>query len=282
MKDQEMLRLMRVRDESQIPELATVIVSSGTAAEVFEYFADEAITPFLLPLLSEIHAQLRQRDGVAADLKSCEGVFAPWRVARQSLSWDVVEPWLIEELLKCIPGYLRLMNSIYYFWLATESHTREQRERSRAAVYHKCKAEFSSAARNVICSSFDPLFPWVLFHLVFTPDYERQDTVPYGTAQDWAWFGPVLLKTMNLCPSVLVPQTVITANAWETRRREVIAYRFNDEFLNIWFGDQVNTIVRIVADFDLRLVSKLEPNAIGYLTAAKEQAQRRLASSETP
>jgi len=281
MRDQEMLRLMRVRDQSQIPALASAIVGSQAAAEVFEYFADEPIRPFLLPLLSEIHAQLRKRDGVAADLKGCEGVFAPWRVARQTLSWDMVEPWLIGELLKCIPGYLRLMNSIYYFWLATETHTRHERERARAAVHGKCKAEFSSANNDVICSSFDPLFPWVLFHLVFTSDYERQDTVPYGTAEDWAWFGPVLLTTTNLCPAVLLPQIVITANAWETRRREIIAYRFNDEFLNAWFGDQVKELLRVIAEFDLGVVSKLEPNAIGYLTAAKEEAQRRLAASET-
>ncbi len=278
MTDQEMLRMMRAPDNRQLGRLADEIISSESSAQVFEYFADDSAKQILLPLMTEIHARLRQRDGVSADLKGSEGAFSPWRVARRQFNWNEVEPWLIEELLKCIPGYLRLLNSIYYFWLATDEHTRAQREPARAAVREKCKQEFSHQSDAVVCGSFDPTFPWVLFHLVFTADYQKQDTVPYGTSEDWAWLAPILLRAANTCPPILLPQIIITANAWETRAREVIAYRFNDELLRTWFTEQASTLIRIVADFDLGTVAQLESNALGYLKAAKEEAKRRLAA----
>src|SRR5438105_9673688 len=104
MRDQAMLRLMRSSEERNLLALATEILGSNDAAAVFEYFADESTTPLLLPLLSIIHTELRRVHGVAADLKVNDGVFAPWRVARRDLNWSAIEPWLVEELLKCIPG----------------------------------------------------------------------------------------------------------------------------------------------------------------------------------
>jgi len=281
MRDQQMLQMMRAPDNRQLGQLADEIISSESSAQVFEYFADDSAKQILLPLMTEIHARLRQRDGVRADLKGSEGVFSPWRVATNVLDWRTIEPWLIEELLKCIPGYLRLLNSIYYFWLATDKHTRAQREPARAAVLEKCKRELSGPDDSVVCRSFDPTFPWVLFHLVFTPDYETQNVVPYGTSEDWAWLAPILLRATNTCPFILIPQMIIIANAWETRAREVIAYQFNDELLDAWFGQQTNQVIRLVADFDLGGVTQLESNALGYLKAAKEEAKRRLATLQT-
>ncbi|HKN84693.1 MAG TPA: hypothetical protein VJW17_14710 [Pyrinomonadaceae bacterium] len=280
MRDQEMLRMMKAAENQQVGQLAQEIIESENSAQVFEYFADRSTTAILLPLLTEIHAKLRQRDGVHADLKSSQGVFSPWRVATQSLDWETVKPWLIDELLKCIPGYLRLLNSIYYFWLATDKHTHAQREPARAAVLDKCRQELVKGDGSVLCASVDRDFPWVLFHLVFTPDYQMPDPVPYGTSQHWAWLGPIVLNGMKICPAVLMPQLIIIANAWETRAREVIAYRFNDELLNSWFGEQANDVIRIVREFDLATVAQLEPNALGYLKAAKEEAERRLIATQ--
>ncbi len=75
-----MLRMMTAT-ETQVGQLAQEIIASESSAQVFEYFADENTKQILLPLLTEIHAGLRQRDGVHADLKNSEGVFSPWRVA---------------------------------------------------------------------------------------------------------------------------------------------------------------------------------------------------------
>ncbi len=136
-----MLRMLRTAEtEDKVTALAGEIISSGSAAEVFEYLADETTRPILLPLLTASYANFRSRDGVAADLKNV-GFSALWRIARNTLEWSAIEPWLIEELQKCIPGHLRLVNSIYYYWLG-DRHTPNERERSRQAVFDKCKTEF--------------------------------------------------------------------------------------------------------------------------------------------
>ncbi len=55
---------------------------------------------------------------------------------------------------------------------------------------------------------------------------------------DWAWLGPMLLRSITQCPSTLLPQIVILSNAFHTRQREVIAYQFNEELLEAWFGQK--------------------------------------------
>ena len=271
-----MLQLMRRSDQDQAQKLADYILASETAAGVFEYFADEKTVPLLLPILSHIHAKLRQRYGIAADLKHNEGVFAVWRVARQTLDWRVIEPWLVDELLMCIPGYFRLLNSIYYFWLATEEHTREQREPVRRAVLNACKSSLTPADDSATCNSFDPSFPWVLFHLVFTTDFEQPDAVPYGAASDWAWLGPLLMRAVRVCPATIIPQLIIVANDFDIRRRTVIAYRFNEELLREWFGVKVPEFVEMVRRFEPEDAQQLDANAIGYIRAAKAEAEKRL------
>lgn len=277
MRDQEMLRLIRTPEKSSLSELAAQFVESDSTSEVFEYFVGESFAPHLLPLLSEIHARLRRRDGVGADLKKADGSFAPWRVAHRFLDWSIIEPWLIAELLKCIPGYLRLLNSIYYFWTARETNTRVEREAPRAAVHKACKRHFGADKPEIVCSSFDPSFPWTLFHLVFTTEFEKRESVPLGTVADWAWLGPVLLPSVNHCPSTLLPQLVIAANAFETRRRDVIVYRFNEELLEAWFGDERHVFLQMVGAYEAETIS-LDANAVEYLRAAKQEAIRLLSS----
>ncbi len=279
MRDQAMLQLMRRSDQNQAQKLADYILASETAAGVFEYFADEKTVPLLLPILSHIHAKLRQRYGVAADLKHNEGLFAVWRIARRAINWHEIEPWLIDELLKCIPGYFRLLNSVYYFWLATEEHTPQEREPVRRAVLDACKARLNETNDSELCNSFDPSFPWILFHLVFTTDFEHADLVPYGGITDWAWLGQLLLRAAPSCPATLVPQLIIAANDFETRRQITIAYRFNEDLLREWFGEKVPEFMEIVGRFRPDDVQQLDANAIGYIRAAKADAERRLTST---
>jgi hypothetical protein len=276
MRDQTMLRLMRRSDRDQVPTLVNEILASEAAAGIFEYFADEAIKPLLLPVLSNVHSELRRRYGVTADLKHNEGVFCVWRVARATFDWGTIEPWLVDELLKCIPGYLRLLNSIYYFWLATEMRTREQREPVRRAVLDACKTRLTAADDNALCNSFDPSFPYVLFHLVFTTDFQQPDVVPYGSASDWAWLGQRLLRAVGACPATIIPQLIIAMNDFETRRRTAIAYRFNDELLREWFGARASEFVEIVRGFEPDDAQQMDVNAVGYIRAAKADAERRL------
>lgn len=272
-----MLRLMRRSDDAKIADLARTILESKEGAGVFEYFADETTAPTLLPILSAIHSELRRQHGVAADLKQNDGVFAVWRVARRTLDRTAIEPWLIDELLQCVPGYLRLLNSIYYFWLGTDAHTRAEREPVRAAILHACQDRLARADDTTVCNSFDPTFPWVLFHLVFTTDFEHPETVPYGSHTDWSWIGPVLLRAAAHCAATLIPQLVIVANSFDTRRREVITYRFNEQLLRDWFAENTATFLAAVKDFRPESAAHaLEPNALGYLRAAMDAAQQQV------
>jgi hypothetical protein len=83
-----------------------------------------------------------------------------------------------------------------------------------------------------------------------------------------------LLHAISHCPSILLPQVVILSNAFEPRRREVITYRFNEELLDAWFAEKKVELLRMIQDLDLESPSPLEPNALAYLRAAKEEATR--------
>jgi hypothetical protein len=276
MTDQEMLRLMGVRGTAELSKLAAAILSSESAAAVFEYFADGSTTPLLLPLLSEIYAQLRRRDDAGADLKNAEGSFAPWRLAQRRLGWETIEPWLIGEVIKNAPNHLRLLNSIYYYWTAGENHSRSQREPVRAAVHRVCKERMADAPSQVVCGGFDPAFPWILFHLVFTTEYEKPEAVPFGTARDWDWLARALLEASESCPSTLLPQLVIATNTWESRQKTVIDYTFNEELLVLWFGDKRERFLRSVISLDAGSLKTEDANAVAYFQAAQKDAAEKL------
>jgi hypothetical protein len=76
-----------------------------------------------------------------------------------------------------------------------------------------------------------------------------------------------------------MPQLIIAANDFDTRRRTVIAYRFNDQFLREWFGEKASEFIGMVRGFDADDAQQLDANAIGYIRAAKADAEERLSTS---
>jgi hypothetical protein len=158
------------------------------------------------------------------------------------------QDWLVEELEKCIPGHLRLLYDIYYFWLGTDKHTRDERTRPRKAILDRARDQFASLPVEKFIESFDPSFPYTLFHLIFTSDYEKPTEVPYGSLSDWAWIGPILLRAIEIRPDEMMPQAIISVSADAQRRSERLTYAFDEERVRGLFGnrseDFFNTVAR--------------------------------------
>jgi hypothetical protein len=185
------------------------------------------------------------------------------------------EDWLIAELEKCVPGFLKLMHDIYYFWLGTEKHTRAERLRPREAVLSCVRRQFTNLPAEKFIESFDPAFPYTLFHLIFTSDYETPQDVPFNSLSDWAWIGPILLKAVELSPEEMMPQVLILLNADARRGGEQLKYFFDEARLQGLFGDQGDEFLKTVAR-GFPIYSELDAQARQLIELAIRAAQKRI------
>ena len=115
-----------------------------------------------------------------------------------------------------------------------------------------------------------------MFHLVFTSDYQRPETVPLGNPTDWQWLGPIIWRALETCPSVVLSQFLIAANALEVRGGEQIRYQFNEPLLDSWFGERKTELFHRIAAWEPQ-VELLDPNAQAYVWAGQLEAKKRIA-----
>jgi hypothetical protein len=245
-RDQRILSLMdrSASDPTALAELAEEITDSPYASSAFEDFSGVGKFNQELPLLSEVYAVIRRRHGPRADRDECPGFFAPWRRINNNRTGGF-EDWLVTEIRKCIPGHLGLLTKIYYYWLGTEAHSREERVRARQAIVDGLRETWASIPPESVANGFDPVFPYVLFHLVFTSDYQMPDTVPLGTIDDWAWSGSLLLKASEANPQAVLPQILIALNSDDERGGPVPRYSIDLKRLEKWFGTEAKTLLAL-------------------------------------
>jgi len=86
---------------------------------------------------------------------------------------------------------------VYYYWLGTKSPAFGSRIRSRDAIFTKLQSTWESSTPSEIAKGFDPAYPYALFHIVFTADYETPASVPKNSAIDWKWLSSVLLEMLH-------------------------------------------------------------------------------------
>jgi len=277
-RDQSILALMKAADDTAgLAALASAIAESKEASAAFEHFVDIFQDFQLLPLLSEVYSVIRRRQGRRYNRDDNPGFFAPWRIMDRHNLPTGFEDWLIAELQKCVPGSLKLMHDIYYFWLGTEKHTREQRLRPREAVLNRMRTQFTSLPVEKFIESFDPAFPYTLFHLIFTSDYETPQNVPYNSLNDWAWIGPILLKAVEISPEEMMPQVLILLNADERRGGEQLKYSFDGARLQSFFGDRSDEFLKTVAR-GFPIPSELDTQARQSIELAIQAAQKRVSA----
>lgn len=246
--DQRLLSLMR-RSGSEpqaVRELADAITDSYFASNAFEHFARAFSFDHSLSLLTEIYAVIRTRHGSEADRDELPGFYAPWRLISDNRPVGF-EAWLIDELKKCLPRHLRLATNIYYYWLGTDRHTRAEREAARRAILDTLRTSWTGMSPAEIAVGFDPNFPYILFHLVFTADYATPQDVPLGSVDDWTWSGPILLAAAQATPSVMLPQMLIALNDDSKRNGPTLYYDFDQNKLTKWYGALASPVLTLVA-----------------------------------
>jgi hypothetical protein len=234
-------------DEPGLAALAAAMVESKEASDAFEHFVSVFKDFPLLPLLSEIYSAIRKREGRRYKRDDNPAFFAPWRIVGRHNRPANFENWLIAELEKCIPGYLKLLNDIYYFWLGTDEHTRDERLRPREAILQRAREQFLNLPVAKFVESFDPAFPYTLFHLIFTSDYKNPNDVPFSSVTDWVWIGPLLLAAIESNAEEMMAQVLILLVADEQRDRERLNYTFDEPRLAGFFGNQSREFLAKVA-----------------------------------
>lgn len=248
--DQRILTLIRdaqTKDNS-LADLADAITDSKFASDAFEEYAAHLGFTRYLPLLSNVYSVIRRRQHSKRYFRDdYPGFFAPWRQVNDNRP-DNFEDWIVVELAKCIPGHLRLATDIYYFWLGTDRYKLVERQRAREAVHKTLKETWTKMPPSTIPDGFDPAHPYTLFHLIFTSDYQKDETVPLGTIEDWLWTAGPLLDAARAQPSTMLPQIVIALNRDARRGREIPRFLFDIPRLNLWFADHRDELLRLLAN----------------------------------
>jgi hypothetical protein len=245
--DQRMFELLSKAqsEDAMLSELAHAITDSNFASDAFEEFAHALEFDRFLPLLSQVYRIIRERHGPRLSREDHPGFFAPWRLIMYEKP-NGFEQWLAAELRLCIPKHLRLMTDIYYFFVGADRHTFAEREPSRRAIHSALKESWTSILPVQIAEGFDASYPYTLFHLIFTSDYEKPETVPLGQIENWAWSGPPLAAAAQAAPSVMLPQIINAVNLTSNRGREVPRFTLDETLFHTWFGDDGAIILSLI------------------------------------
>lgn len=258
-------------DDAMLSELARAITDSNFASDAFEEFAHALEFDRFLPLLSQVYRIIRERHGPRLSREDHPGFFAPWRLIMYNKP-DGFEQWLAAELRLCIPMHLRLMTDIYYFFVGADRHTFAEREPSRRAIHAALKESWTSMPPVHIAEGFDGSYPYTLFKLIFTSDYEKPETVPLGQIEDWAWSGRPIAAAAQSAPSVMLPQIINAVNLMSNRGRDVPRFTLDEPLFHKWFGDEGDIVLTLIRrGFDLP--PDLDPQALYLMTQAIEQMQ---------
>jgi hypothetical protein len=246
--DTPILRLLRdaPSNPENIKNLAERITDSEAASDAFEHLVS-GFDAYLLQLATEVYACIRRRHGANTHSIRHPGFFATWRVVKNIFPIPEIENWLINELNHCIPNNLYLLKEIYYFWLGSDKHSREERERPRLAIFNGLQSAWSQMPASSIGGGFDPSFPYTLFHLIFTSDYSKSSAVPLGAAEDWRWVGPILFEAINKNDHQMMAQVVIALDSIKRRGNENHSYELDEDTLTTWFPGRERQVVGLIA-----------------------------------
>jgi hypothetical protein len=151
------------------------------------------------------------------------------------------------------------LTEIYYFWLGTDRHKFEERRRSREAIHRALQDSWLKMRPSEIPNGFDAAHPYTLFHLIFTSDYQKAETVPLGKIDDWTWAAAPLLAAARARPTTMLPQILIAVNEEKNRGGETPRFGFDETRLDKWFGESTDELLELVTHgFDV-------PNDLGPL-----------------
>ncbi len=271
--DQRMFELLTKgqSDDKMLAELAATITDSSFASDTFEEFANALEFDRFLPLLSQVYRVIRERHGRRLSREDHPGFFAPWRLILHNRPQGF-EEWLIRELRLCIPKHLRLMTDIYYFFLGADRHTFAEREPSRRAIHAALKEAWTSIPPAQIAQGFDESYPYTLFHLIFTSDYQKPETVPLNQIEQWAWSGRPIAAAAEAAPLIMLPQIINAVNLESNRGREVPRFTLDEALFSTWFGDDAPAIISLIAR-GFELPAGLDPQARYLIGQAIEHLQ---------
>jgi hypothetical protein len=248
-KDQFILQCLQQSrtDRKYLTKLAEEITDSDSAADVFKDFSVVKNFRLHLDLLSQVCKVIKQRHGPICHHRSNYGLLAVWRMI-ESGNQDGVNEWVRLEIKACIPRYLNLMELLYAAWFGTFPQNSDARKGIRLMMLSGLKKAWEDADTTEVAKSFDPLQPYTLFNLIYTPDFQNSDAVHYGKIEDWAWLGPIIWLGCQKQPHVFIPQVVVllARNDAGGGSRE-LQYEFNMDAVNQFLGENARNFFETLA-----------------------------------
>jgi hypothetical protein len=249
--DQRMACILRgsKSDPSKLKQLSALIVHSRAAHETFEWLREPLRFEKRLELFSCVMDLLRTSE----TSQSLVGA----RVGEHLLS-DIREMsqipgffgWLQNEVLKCVPGSLRLLTDI--FRRGTEQLTDQDTDALRGLILARLEHVWSSSTPERIASGFDPSYGYTLFQLIFRPSNIRKGD--YTDVQNWKWSAGPLLEAARFRPECVFPQILFALRS----PAESPVYEMELEILRSWFGERARPLLLLIQE---RFVPPIELEA---------------------
>lgn len=236
--DQSILELLKSvsSDVDAIKQLARKITESQTASDTFEQFASALdFDPHLLPLLTEIHAALREHHETNTDA----GFLAASHLVKNQMAYKGITPpqfeeWLMQECVRCIPGHMNLLVMIYTCWRA-QGMLKKMCEPTTKSL----KKEWTNISPKQMARGFTSDSPDTLSYLLF---------IDGSSAIDWKWLGPVLRRAMREEAQIMLPQVVYALSENPLVISSSNPYRLNEQTLSAWFPRHKREVISLIAE----------------------------------
>lgn len=158
---------------------------------------------------------------------------------------EMLSNWLLNELIACLPNYLRDADTLY-FNLGRGLLDTEQLGRIRSVFVAEVKKSLLSLSVEQFAQCFPPNFPWVLSYLVILDRKQYPESFLTQWSQ-WKWLAPYLLEGMSNHSEIITPQVICALG--ESGPGGVVPtwFRFDERALRSLFGKRVNEALRLLS-----------------------------------
>jgi len=162
--------------------------------------------------------------------------------------------WLQEQMALCIPNRIRDLTILFKDThdLLIEGASRDIRK----WLIEQCQISFLSLTTNDFSSLFSNKDPYLLGNLIRI-DRKSADWL-FGRGKDWHWLAPLLLKSLEEFPQIMIPQVMMVFGDFGPDGMMPTFFNFNEDELAALFGKELNRAVKLLTQ-PLNITEDMEP-----------------------
>jgi len=286
-RDQEILRALRGWKQNESGNhfrgmsLPLALGRHTDFSPKFEQFAPGLLGgKELRKLASSLFEILLREHGVKANHDSSPGFIHLWRCAiRAPIESTEHTDWIRNEVFICLPKSFQLANELYYWWRTNNESEIKGVGRNyvelRNSIIEEARTFYQGNPKRFV-SVLDRTYLYASRH--FAMHFSEADQGGSGfEAEEWVWFGHLLVEAGLLNPDVIVSQIASLVFDQKMTLGNSL-YDFNQQRARALFRDDFKKMVEVLSvEIDTAEFSEEQRQ---FLTFARETARSLLESGE--